>query len=96
MSAAWSQHVVDIYRRCVARGNSMSAATKPCQLQLNNTGAWKTIVKFDANHEGTVGKVMVAAIALQEVNPRANFRIVTCHSLPLVLMHLESGDWREL
>jgi hypothetical protein len=69
---------------------------KPVQLQLNNSGAWKTIVKFDADTETIVGKVMEAAIALQAVDPSAKFRISTRHSLPLVLMHLDKGDWRKV
>lgn len=68
---------------------------KPVQLQLNNSGAWKTIVKFDAAEEDDSDSVMDAAQTLQIVDESARFRIATRDAQPLVLMYLDKGEWRK-
>jgi hypothetical protein len=67
---------------------------KPVQLQLNNSGAWKTIVRFDASDEKKSDMAMGSAAALQAVDGSARFRITTRDSLPTTLMFLESGEWK--
>jgi hypothetical protein len=68
---------------------------RPVHLQLNNSGAWKNLVSFDADMQADADKAMEAAELLQQVNAKTRFRIVTQGSLPAVLMTLESGKWSE-
>lgn len=39
---------------------------KPCKLELNNSGAWKTLGKFDAAVEDATDDIMTAAEQLAE------------------------------
>jgi hypothetical protein len=68
---------------------------KPVQLQLNNSGAWKTIVKFDAADDANSDKVMAAGIFLSGLDHTARFRVATRDPLPHVLMYMEKGEWRK-
>lgn len=75
----------------------MSAAIAhqmPVQLQLNNSGAWKTIVKFDAADRHDSDQIMNAALIIQRVDIRNRFRIVTRQMPPAVLMHLDNLEWK--
>lgn len=68
---------------------------KPVQLQLNNSGAWKTIASFDAADAIATGYIHEAAKMLLMVDPGGKFRIATRDSLPLVLMRLgDDLEWR--
>lgn len=68
---------------------------KPVQLQLNNSGAWKTIASFDAEDAVATGYIHEAAKMLHMVNPGGKFRIATRDSLPVVLMRLgDDLEWR--
>lgn len=69
---------------------------KPAQLQVNNTGAWKTIVPFDAADALATGYAQEAATMLKRIDARRNqFRITTREGLPVVLMHLDDDlNWR--
>jgi len=64
------------------------AVSKPVKLELNNSGAWKTVARFDAADEQQADPAMQAAELLQRVNPRQAWRIATDEPLPLVLMRL--------
>ena len=66
---------------------------KPVQLQLNNSGSWKTIVRFDAADDAVSDQVVQAAVQLQTVDSSAIFRIATCDALPQVLTRLEKLEW---
>jgi hypothetical protein len=67
---------------------------KPVQLQVNNTGAWKTIVRFDAGDALATGYAQEAATMLKRVDARNQFRIATREGLPVVLMRLEDDlNW---
>lgn len=68
---------------------------KPVQLQLNNSGAWKTIVKFDAADDMASDQVMEAAKQLRSIDSAIKFRIATAEALPAVLMYLDGPDWRK-
>lgn len=68
---------------------------KPVQLQLNNSGAWKTIVKFDAAEDDISDKVVAAAIFLSGIDQTTRFRITTRDTLPEVLMYMDKGEWRK-
>lgn len=68
---------------------------KPVQLQLNNSGAWKTIVKFDAADDMVSLHVMEAAKMLRSIDGFIKFRIATAEALPSVLMYLDGPEWRK-
>lgn len=67
---------------------------KPVQLQVNNSGAWKTVCRFDADDQESGVKVMDAAYSLQQVDASLKFRIATGDGLANSLMHLEKGEWK--
>lgn len=54
-------------------------------LQVNNSGAWKTISVFD---EGDIERVKQGAVMLHEASPRVSFRITNVAPNPTALMHL--------
>ncbi len=64
----------------------MSAQAKPVKLQVNNSGAWKDVVRFDADDAIAQDKVMAAVESLGTVNPDIKWRICTADSLQAVLM----------
>ena len=67
---------------------------KPVQLQVNNTGAWKTIVPFDAADALATGYAQEAATMLKRIDARNQFRIATREGLPVVLMRLDDDlNW---
>lgn len=68
--------------------------TKPCQLQANNSGAWKNLGTFDAAITADVQQIESGAEAIQSVCPGTKFRIVTADGLHTPLFHLENGAWR--
>lgn len=68
---------------------------KPCFLQVNNSGAWKSVVSFDAADTEKVKLVETGAECLQQASPRTKFRMVTADGLQTPLFHLENGTWRE-
>jgi hypothetical protein len=76
---------------------------KPCKLEWNNTGAWKTLGRFDAADEEQSALVMDAAqdLALTLHNSESQvaapkLRICVDDNLNLVIAHwsLEDG-WRD-
>lgn len=67
---------------------------KPVQLQVNNTGAWKTVCRFDAADQIAGIKVMDAANNLQQIDSSLKFRIATGDGLAIALMHLDKGEWK--
>lgn len=78
---------------------------KPCRLELNNSGAWKLVAKFDAANDAATDAIMDAAekLALACNDPacgRPSFlslRISTDDAHPQVLMRWEqsSGKWEK-
>lgn len=77
--------------------------TKPCKLQMNNSGAWKDITHFDAADEERTDDLMNAAAQLADVvndaakKPQLTLRVVTADALPAVLMHYKGREqgWRD-
>jgi hypothetical protein len=64
---------------------------KPVRLELNNTGAWKLLARFDAGNAEQTDRIMAAADKLAfAINAPglavASLRISTDESLPHVLM----------
>lgn len=79
--------------------------SKPCRLELNNSGAWKLLGRFDAARTEAADEIMNAAEALvKALNDQASgrtalasLRISTDESLPDVLMRWEParGAWTD-
>ena len=76
------------------RDTTALVSQKPVQLQVNNSGAWKTVCRFDADDLEACDTVIEAAQNLQAVDAGLKFRIVTRDSLASVLMYFEKGEWR--
>lgn len=56
--------------------------TRPAQLQVNLSGAWKTVLHFDYS---AVDQVKQGALMLYEASPAASFRIATQERYPVLL-----------
>lgn len=69
-------------------------ANKPVQLQLNNSGAWKTIARFDADDAAAGDCAQKGALLIFAADSNSKFRIATAEALPSVLLRLENGEWR--
>lgn len=76
----------------------MNDRTRPVQLQINNSGAWKTVAKFDAGDERAGDDAQKAVELLGQVDSgnKAVWRIATDEALPCVLLRwsLATG-WME-
>lgn len=78
---------------------------KPARLELNNSGAWKLIARFDAANQDATDAIMETAEALvRAINDPAcgrtahtSLRISTDDALPITLMRWtpERGMWTE-
>lgn len=70
---------------------------RPVQLQINNSGAWKTIARFDASDDESADKARAAGQLLGELGggPRTTLRIATDEAMPCVLVRWdgERGWW---
>lgn len=72
-------------------------AARPVRLEINNSGAWKLIARFDAGDEALGDKACAAGQLLGEINPEATFRISTDEALPCVLMRWDAAQgWKVL
>ncbi|KPU91117.1 hypothetical protein APR50_17290 [Variovorax paradoxus] len=59
---------------------------KPAKLQVNTSGAWKDVVRFDATDVAETDRVTDAADELGQVGAGAiTFRLVSDEALPRVL-----------
>lgn len=63
------------------------------QLQVNTSGAWKTVMQFDASDSVAAQRVRDGAALLHAASPRAGFRIATCGSHPEVLAHIGANTY---
>jgi hypothetical protein len=78
---------------------------KPVRLELNNSGAWKLLARFDAGKEEAADAIMDAAEQLAKaINDPAcgrpglvALRISTDEALPYVLMRWQNAElgWRD-
>lgn len=60
---------------------------RPVQLQINNSGAWKTVAKFDAGDEQAGANAQQAVELLGQINSsKTTWRIATDEALPCVLL----------
>lgn len=70
----------------------MTAATRPAKLELNNSGSWKTLARFDAGDDDQADKAHAAGQLLGELGgDKTALRIATDDPLPVVLRRW-SGD----
>ena len=75
--------------------DSQTQPPRPVQLQINNTGAWKTLARFDAGDGEAADKAHAAGQLLGELSPKATLRIATDEALPCVLTRWTAEDgWR--
>lgn len=77
---------------------------KPCRLELNNTGAWKLLGKFDAAEEDYVDDILTAAGNLADALNQCpgspgvtTLRVSTDDPQPQVLMRHDAREhgWRK-
>ena len=67
---------------------------RPVKLEINNSGAWKTIARFDAGNDESADKARAAGQLLGELSP-CTLRIATDESLPCVLVRWDADrGWR--
>ncbi len=66
-------------------------SAKPVRLEINNSGAWKLIARFDAGNEELGDKARAAGQLLGEINPASTLRIATDAPLPHVLMRWDAA-----
>lgn len=72
----------------------MNTAKKPVKLQLNNSGAWKDVIRFDAADDAVCAQVMEAAEALGQVG-KVTWRVCVDDGSQDVLMHWSAAEgWR--
>jgi hypothetical protein len=64
----------------------VSVAKKPVKLQVNNSGAWTDVLRFDAADELACSEVMEAAAALGRLGG-GTWRVCMADSLQQVLLH---------
>lgn len=75
----------------MTQGNTTA---RPVQLQVNTTGAWKTVLQFDAGNATAAEQVKQGAQMLHEAcSGRSAFRIATCDRHPLVLSHMGGSTY---
>ena len=69
------------------------------QLQVNNSGAWKTVLHFDGGDKAKQDQVWQAVQTLEETSSSSqNWRIASCDRHPVVLAHMGPstyGIWME-
>ena len=76
-------------------GNSAQGDSVPVRLQINNSGSWKTIARFDAHDEAAANKAVMAGQLLGELGdlgPRTTLRIATAEDMPCVMAHWDSAQ----
>ncbi|MGK2897818.1 MAG: hypothetical protein ACSLE9_03920 [Burkholderiaceae bacterium] len=69
---------------------------RPVQLQVNNSGAWKTVTRWDAGNDEASSMVHEAVALLGAADSSCTWRITTAESYPVVLKHWDSKNgWQE-
>lgn len=73
------------------------ARKKPVKLQLNNSGAWKDVIHFDAANDIAAERAMGAADTLGNLDAhRLTFRVVIEGASPEVLMTWNKDEgWKK-
>lgn len=70
--------------------------TKPVKLQINDSGSWRNVIRFDAADDQVAAQVMEAAATLGHASERTTFRIAIddCLSTTLMRWSREKG-WKK-
>lgn len=69
---------------------------RPVQLQLNNSGAWKTIARWDAGDDDQTFLAQESVTMLGSINPTYTWRIATQADHPIVLRNwCAAHGWRD-
>lgn len=68
-------------------------AKQPAQLQVNTSGAWKTVLQFDADNATASEQVKQGALMLYEASPAVRFRIATQDRHPVVLSAMSKSTY---
>lgn len=69
------------------------------QLQLNNSGAWKTLASWPRDDADKLSNALNAGLMLYYIDARAKFRITTQEAYPRRLRELDNttgGRWRRV
>lgn len=77
-------------------------SSRPCRLELNNSGAWKLLGTFDASNDAAANAIIHAAGELAAaLNDPASGRTALCalrvssdEAHPVVLLRWVHGRWR--
>lgn len=76
----------------------MSRPDDELQLQLNNSGAWKTVARFHASEKACteLARAAVKGVALVDARAAGNWRIVRSDARELVVLEYfePSRGWR--
>ena len=71
------------------KSNVPPSKSQECQLQINISGAWKTVVLFDSGRDQALEKIQQGATLMHQVNAKSSWRIATCEGRsPAVLSHM--------
>lgn len=76
--------------------STKSGPARPVQLQLNNSGSWKTLARFDAGDENACDAAREAGRLLGGLGgPKTTLRIASDETLPVVLVRWDAqrGWW---
>lgn len=76
----------------------MSRPDDELQLQLNNSGAWKTVARFHAGEKACteLARAAIKGLALMDAHGAGNWRIVRSDARELVVLEYfePSRGWR--
>lgn len=74
----------------------MPKKTNPVVLQLNTSGAWRNLVKFDGSKARMLKKAMSAGKALADIaNASARIAMDDGHQTAVAHYTAGDGDWRD-
>ena len=72
-----------------------ASPARPVQLQVNNSGAWKTVTRWDAGDDEASGMAHDAVALLGAVDPNSTWRIASVEQHPVVLKYWSAAEgWR--
>ena len=72
--------------------------SRPCKLQINSSGAWRDLLRFDIDQvdDGALQDAAATLIEIADPTGRTTLRICTADALPAPLVYwgAKSGWWR--
>ncbi len=66
---------------------------RPVQLQANTSGAWKTVLQFDAGNDVAATQIQQAVAMLHEAASGTSWQIATMDRPPMVLRHIGKSTY---